>query len=143
MPVQKKIAIGRKHEQTRQELAELNREMALKLISLANKTGDIEALIEAVQALRSAQDYYSPETTPVENARILKKLGDILFKVGKEEHHERGLKHAVLAYRGAITLASLLGEHELRSEAKRNYVLALEYTGEAPVKPILSLKGAA
>ena len=143
MAKNQKLSAKRQHKDATVELARLNREMAVKLMELANQTGDVEPLIEAVQALRSAQEYYSPENTPIENAIVQKKLGDILFKVGKNEHHERALKHAVIAYRGALTLASLLGEHKLRASIRQNYELALEYTGEKRIRPGLSLKGVA
>lgn len=143
MTNRQRLVQKRQHIDATKELARLNREMAVKLMQLASQTGDVEPLIEAVQALRSAQEYYSPEDTPVENAKIQKKLGDILFKIGKDELNERALRHAVIAYRGAITLASLLGNNALRVEIRKNYALALEYIGEKPNKPGISLMGAA
>jgi len=137
------LNLRRKHRDATVELARLNREMALKMIVLAHETGDIEPLIEAVKALRSADEIYSQGNTPIENAEIQKKLGDVLLGVGKTEQNQRAIEYAIIAYRGAITIASLLGAENLRASARKNYALALNYSGRSNVKQSISLMGAA
>lgn len=125
------------------ELAELNREMALRMIMLACETGDVEPLIDAVQAMQATEELYTQNTTPIENAHIQKKLGDVLLSVGKNEVDIRALEHAILAYRSAITIASMLGANDLRAEVRASYKLALKYAGQEEGSPTLSLMGAA
>ena len=137
------FGLKRKHRATTADLARLNREMALKMIMLAGETGDVGPLIDAVKALRKTEEIYSPENTPIENAEIQKKLGDVLLGIGKAENNQQAFEYAIIAYRGAITLASLLGAENIRRAARRNYKLALNYTGQANHKPSLSLMGAA
>ena len=117
--------------------------MALQMIMLASDTGDIEPLIKAVKAMRTAGELYTQSTTPIENAEILKKLGDVLLSVGQNEDNARAAQYAVDAYRGAITIASLLGADNLRSSARQNYAQALNLTGHDAGMPGISLMGAA
>ena len=78
--------LNRNHREATVDLARLNREMAIEMIILASETGEKKPLIEAVQSLRKADELFQQETTPIENAEIHKKLGDVLLgKVfGKE-----------------------------------------------------------
>lgn len=138
-----KFFLRQKHKQTQVALAHLNREMALKMIVLASETGDIEPLISAVKALRSTEELYHQDSTPIENAHIQKKLGDVLLSVGSNEVDMRALEHAILAYRSAITIASLLGAENLRTQTRKQYKLALKYAGLEEGHATLSLKGAA
>ena len=94
-------------------------------------------------ALRKADELYRQDTTPIENAEIHKKLGDVLLNIGKTEDDMDALDHAILAYRGAITIASLLGAEALREEARKNYALARSYRGISEPRTSISLMGAA
>jgi len=137
------FGLKRKHRAATADLARLNREMAIKMIMLASETGEIEPLIDAVKALRRTEEIYSPENTPIENAEIQKKLGDVLLGIGKAENNRQAFEYAIIAYRGAITLASLLGAENLRRAARQNYKQALNYTGQGNKRPSVSLMGAA
>ncbi len=137
------LSLRRKHKQTTTELARLNREMALHMIRLAMETGEVEPLIDAVKALRSSQELYSQETASIEDARVQKKLGDVLLNVGKNENNGRALAAAIEAYRGAITIASLLGAQNMRSELRKSHALALNYAGKGTARKTISLMGAA
>lgn len=137
------FTIKQSHQRTSKELASLNREMAMQMIMLASQTGDIEPLIGAVKALRSTEELYNQDTTPIENAYIQKKLGDVLLSVGKDELDQRALEHAILAYRSAITISSLLGAEGLRSEIRKKYELAMQYAGRSDASISTSLVGAA
>lgn len=117
---------------TNETLAGLNRELAAKMITLAAQTGDVQPLIEAVQSLSKANDLYTQATTPLSHAQIQKALGDTLFKMARAEDHREALDHAIIAYRGAITLASMLGETKLRNAAKKNCALAMNLRGDRP-----------
>ncbi len=135
--------LRKKHKNATVEIARLNREMALRMIVLANETGDVAPLIDAVGALRATEELYSQDSAPIENAQIQKKLGDILLNIGKSEHNKRALDASVMAYRGAITIASLLGAENLRNEARKSYALAMNYRAGTNRKPSVSLMGAA
>lgn len=123
------------------EIATLNRELASQMILLAAQTGDTAPLIQAVDALRSAQELYSIETTPRENAEVQQALGDTLLKIGRAHDDPRALEHAIKAYRGAITIASMLGDETMRRALKKNYGLARNLLGNRMSDP--SLKGVA
>ncbi|PHR59348.1 MAG: hypothetical protein COA43_09450 [Robiginitomaculum sp.] len=143
MPKFNKLFLRQKQKEATEELADLNREMALKMIVLACDTGDIDPLIDAVQAMRSTEELYSQSSTPIENAHIQKKLGDVLLSVGKNEVDMRALEHAILAYRSAITIASLLGAEGLREDIRINYKEALRYAGQDEAPATFSLMGVA
>ena len=143
MSIKNELELHRGHKDANIELVKLNREMALHMVVLAKETGDIEPLIGAVKALRATEALYTPDTTPVDTALLQQKLGDVLLNVGKREHDERALKYAVQAYRGAITIASLLGEEKLRTELRKSYALAMNYRGIKSKDACISLMGAA
>lgn len=137
------LGLKRQHRDVTVKLAKLNREMAMQLIGLASETGETQHLIDAVKALRAADELYSEGTTPVEGADLKKKLGDTLLKIGKDEEHMAALDHAIIAYRGAITIYSMLGEEKKRAAARKNYALARNLRGLDDGKPSMSLMGAA
>lgn len=139
----RRFMLRRQHKEATVELAKLNREMALRLITLANETGEVKPLIDAVNALRNTEELYSQDTVQIDNARIQKKLGDVLLNVGKNESDIAAIKAAISAYRGAITIASMLGAQNLRMEARKGYALALNYAGKGERTQTLSLMGAA
>ena len=137
------FAILRKHKDATVELAKLNREIALRMIALAQETGEIKPLIDAVNALRSSEEYYFQDTVQIDTARVQKKLGDVLLNVGKNEDDMSALEAAITAYRSAITIASMLGAQKLRLDARKSYALAMNYAGRGARTQTVSLMGAA
>lgn len=125
-----KLDLKRSLKKTNNQLAQLNRELAGQMVLLASQTGDTQPLIQAVTALRSAQELYSIDNTPRENAEVQQALGDTLLKLGRANHDAEALSHAVEAYRGAITIASLIGDEVMRKELKKNYGLARALLGD-------------
>jgi len=75
----KELDLKRDLKAVTSELAQLNRELANQTILLASQTGNSAPLIEAVDALRSAQELYSVETAPRENAEVQQALADTLL----------------------------------------------------------------
>ncbi len=138
-----KFSLRRKHKDATVEITKLNREMALRMIALANETGEIKPLIDAVEALRSTSELYSQDTASIDLARIQKKLGDVLFSVGKNEDNMSAVEAAIIAYKGAITIASILGAQNLRMETRKSYALAMNYAGKGRRPQTISLMGAA
>lgn len=126
------LNLRRDLRETNAELAKLNRELAEKMIDLSARTGDVQPLLDAVQSLATASSLYTQSTTPVSHGEIQKALGDTLLKIGKAEDNKEALEHAAIAYRGAITVASMLGEAKLRASAKKNYALTLNLLGHRP-----------
>lgn len=112
------------YKTTTQELAQLNRELAAQMILLASQTGDSSPLIQAVAALRAADELYAKGATPRENVEVRQALADTLLTLGRANNDTEALEHAITAYRDAITLASLLGDQALRKALKRNYSTA-------------------
>jgi len=119
------------------ELGELNRALAAQMIMLATQTGDTEPLKDAVEALRSARAYYSFETCPREHADIQQALADTLLTIGRSNNDKAALEKAKQSYRGAITLASMLGDDVMREDLRSNYKLTLSLLGQH--KPAASL----
>jgi len=143
MAIINKLKLRREHKTATEELASLNREMALRMIALANETGEVTSLIEAVEAMRTAEKLYSPDTAQIEDARVQKKLGDVLLSIGKNEEDMSAIEAAISAYRGAITIASMLGAQKLRDEIRKSYALAMNYAGKGQHHQSVSLMGAA
>lgn len=125
-----KLDLKRSLKKTNNKLARLNRELAGQMVLLASQTGDTQPLIQAVTALRNAQELYSIDNTPRENAEVQQSLADTLLKLGRANHDTEALSHAVEAYRGAITIASLIGDEAMRKELKKNYGLARALLGD-------------
>ena len=138
-----RFALNRKHKEATVELSKLHREKALRSIALANETGEITPLIDAVKALQSSGELYFQDTVQIDNARIQKKLGDVLLNVGKDESNIDAIEAAIIAYKGAITIASMLGAENLRHDARKGYALAMNYAGKGDRTPPKSLMGAA
>lgn len=124
------LDLKRSLKKTNNQLAKLNRELAGQMVMLASQTGDTAPLIQAVKSLRSAQELYSIDNSPRENAEVQQALGDTLLNLGRANHDTEALSHAVEAYRGAITIASLLGDETMRQELKKNYGLARALLGD-------------
>ncbi len=135
-----KLDLKRQLKKTNNQLAALNRELAGQMVLLASQTGDTAPLIQAVTALRSAEELYSVETTPRENAEVQQALADTLLKLGRANHDTVALENAVKAYRGAITIASMLGDDKMRRELKKNYSLARALLGDrAPAQGLFKV----
>jgi FPC/CPF motif-containing protein YcgG len=125
-----KLALKRNLKTTNNKLAKLNRELAAQMVLLASQTGDTQPLIQAVASLRSAQELYSIDNSPRENAEVQQALADTLLKLGRANHDTEALGHAVEAYRGAITFASLIGDEAMRKDLKKNYGHARALLGD-------------
>lgn len=132
MSIKNSLKMRRDLREAQTAIAILNRELAAKMISLASKTGNTRPLIEAVQSLSKTNQLYTQTETPKSHAEIQKALGDTLFKLARAEEDKVALDHAIIAYRGAITVASLLGETKLRNAAKKNCALAMNLRGYQP-----------
>ena len=126
------LNLRRDLRETNAQLAILNRELAEKSIALSARTGEVQPLLDAVKSLATAGELYTQDKTPVSHGKIQKSLGDTLLKIGKTENNTEALEHAAIAYRGAITVASMLGETRLRTAAKKNYALTLNLLGHRP-----------
>jgi hypothetical protein len=120
--------------QTDRQLGQLNRELASELTTLAEATGDTSALIQAVEALRSAKRYYSFEDAPLEHALVQQSIADTLLTLGQKTDDHDALMTARDAYRGAITLASLLSDEKLREDLRTNYKITQSLLGETKAR---------
>lgn len=118
-------------------LAGLNRELATQMILLAKQTGETQPLIDAVNALRTAQSLYDNDSQPFESAQVQQALADTLLMLGRKANDRNALESARDAYRGAITLASVLGDDVLREDLRTNYRLTLSLLGHRPQRASL------
>ena len=114
------------------QLGQLNWELAVQLTRLAEQTNDPAPLMQAVEALRSAVRHYSFEDAPREHAVIQQSIADTLLTLGRQTGDRDALSSARDAYRGAITLASLLSDDELREDLRVNYKLCQTLLGNRP-----------
>lgn len=137
----KTLRLRRDIKSTTRKLAVLNRELASQMILLASQTGDTRPLIQAVAVLHAADERFSADATPRENAEVRQALADTLLTIGRAKNDFNALRHAVSAYRDAITLASMLGDQKLRKSLKRNYALARNLLGQGTGG--LGMRGAA
>jgi hypothetical protein len=132
-----KVDLTRKLAETDAQLAELNKELADKMILLAEQTDDPSVLIQAVQALKSAKKYYNIDTAPRETLDVHAALADTLLSLGRKTHDLEALENSVAAYRSAITLASLIGDEDRRRDIKAQYRMAITYLGQDEEKQSL------
>lgn len=124
-----KLDLKRDLKSVTQELAILNRELASQTILLASQTSDTAPLIDAVAALRNARELYSLDAAPRENAEVQQTLADTLLTLGRANNDVEALEASIEAYRGAITLASMLGDEGMRRGLKKNYAAARKLLG--------------
>ena len=120
-----------------EQLAEAHWELASELTTLAKATNDPAPLIQAVESLRNATRFYSFDTAPREHALIQQSIADTLLTLGRRTGDREALTTARDAYRGAITLASLLSDESLREDLRVNYKLTLTLLGDRPRSPSL------
>ena len=125
----KELDLKRDLKAVTNELAQLNRELANQTILLASQTGNTEPLIEAVEALRTARELYSVENAPRENAEVQQALADTLLTLAREKDDVKALMASIDAYRGAITLASMLGDEQMCQNLRKNYARARNLLG--------------
>jgi len=143
VPIRKKLDLKREYKKTTRQLADLNRELAAKMILLASQTGDTAPLIQAVDALQKADELFSVDSTPREVAEIRQALAETLYTLGKAQDDRLALERSIEAYRSAITLASLLGDDKMRTTLKRNYAKAKKILAEKTPVASGSVRGAA
>ncbi len=142
MAGRKKFDLKREYRKTTRQLADLNRDLAAKMILLASETGDTSPLIQAVDALQRADDLFSNEDTPRETAEIRQALAETLHTLGKAQDDADALERSIAAYRSAITLASLIGDDNMRNRLKTKYAQARKLLdAKRPAKP--GVRGAA
>lgn len=129
MATRKELDLKRDLKSVNQQLANLNRELASQTILLASQTGDTAPLIQAVEALRNARELYSLDAAPRESAEVQQALADTLLSLGRAKDDTDALEASIEAYRGAITLASMLGDDTMRRALKKNYARARNLLG--------------
>jgi len=143
VPGLKKLDLKREYRKTTRKLADLNRDLASKMIILASQTGDTAPLIQAVDALQKADELFSIDSTPREVAEIRQALAETLYTLGKAQDDKEALARSIEAYRSAITLASLLGDDKMRMSLKKNYAKAKKLLGGYGTSGSKKVRGAA
>jgi hypothetical protein len=118
-------------------LALMQAQLAAQMVKLAGQTDDLAPLKEAEEALYSARNYYTFETTPVEIGLVQVALGDMLLKLGREKSDKTAIARAKTAYRAAITLASLHGDDQQRKALRRKVKTVESLLGQSPKTPPL------
>jgi len=113
--------LGERLSTVTRELAGLNRELASQMVLLASQTGDAAPLMGAVDALRKVQTYVETQDDPRATGEVHQSLADTLFSLGRANGDTDALSSAVLSYRAAITMASLLGDDDWRYAIRADY----------------------
>ena len=119
--------------ETDARLALLKVELAAQMVRLAEQTEDVAPLKQAEEALSSARNYYTFESTPLEVGLVQVALGDSLYRFGRAKADKSVLNRARDAYRAGITLASMHGDDRQR-EALRGKVKLVESLINNPPK---------
>jgi len=138
MAVRNKLDLKRDLKSVTHELVGLNRQLASKMILLASQTGEIEPLLQAVEALKTAQDIYPADGAPQENAEIHKILAEALLRLGRENGDMAAVEKSIEVYRSAISLASMLGDDEMRKGLKKDYLTACKIINKNAPDPTLA-----
>lgn len=133
----RKPTLEKELAKTDAKLALLNAQLAAKMVKLAGQTDDLEPLAQAEEALASARRYYTYEETPVEICLVQTALGDMLLRLGRAKQDRAALERAQIAYRAAITLASLQGDETLRRDLRDKMRLIDSLLGKRPPVPSL------
>ena len=118
-------------------LALTKAELAAQKIKLAGQTSDIAPLQEANVALKDARDFFGLRHAPIEICLVQMALGDMLLKLGREQSNKTIISQAKMAYRPAITMASLQGDEALRKDLRAKVKLVEKLLGDGPKTPSL------
>ena len=118
-------------------LALMKAQLAAQMVKLAGQTDDLAPLEQAEEALSSARNYYTFETTPVEIGMVQVALGDMLLKLGREKSDKSAIARAKEAYRAAMTLASLHGDDQQRQVLRGKVKTVDSLLGQGPKTPSL------
>jgi len=129
--------LARELADTDARLALLKVQLAAQMIKLAGQTEDLAPLSQAEEALSTARNYYTFETTPTEVLLVQVALGDMFLKLGRAKSDKAALERACGAYRAGITLASLHGDDRQREELRAKIKLAESFMGRRPPTPSL------
>jgi len=119
-------------EKTDERMALTKVETAAKMIKSAEQNSDAAPLNEASQALKIARDFFGLENTPIEICMVQVALGDMFFKLGREESNKAIIAQAKTAYRTAITMASVQGDEALRMDLRAKVKLVESLLGQSP-----------
>ena len=122
---------------TNARLALLKVELAAQMVKLAGQSEDLAPLKQAEEALSSARNHYSFETTPVEIGMVQTALGDMLLKLGRLKSDKSALTRAREAYRASITLASMHGHDDEREDLRAKIKMIDSLLGRRPPTPSL------
>lgn len=133
----KKKTLETKLANTDARLALTSAQLAAQMVKLAGQTDDLAPLKQAEEALSSARNYYTFETTPVEIGMVQVALGDMLLKLGREKSDKAAIARAKTAYRAAITLASLHGDDKQRVSLRSKVKTAESLLGQRHKTPSL------
>jgi len=133
----KKKTLESKLANTDARLALTSAQLAAQMVKLAGQTDDLAPLKQAEEALSSARNYYTFETTPVEIGMVQVALGDMLLKLGREKSDKAAIARAKTAYRAAITLASLHGDDKQRVSLRSKVKTAESLLGQRRKTPSL------
>lgn len=118
-------------------LALTKAELAARMIKLAGQSSDIAPLQEANVALKDARDFFGLGHAPIEICLVQIALGDMLLKLGREQSNKTIISQAKIAYRPAITMASVQGDEALRKELRAKVKLVERLLGDGPKTPSL------
>lgn len=118
-------------------LALTKAELAAKLIDLAGQTSDVAPLNDANQALKAAREFFGLEKAPMEICLVQVALGDMLFRLGRKEMNRNIIAQAKMAYRTAITMASVQGDEALRMDLRAKVKLVDSLLDKGPKTPSL------
>jgi len=133
----KKNTLEEELADTDAKLALMKAQLAAQMVKLAGQTLDLAPLEKAEEAIASARRYYAFENTPVEIGLVQSALGDMLLKLGREKSDKKAISRAREAYRTAITLASMHGDDDRRSELRDKVKIAESLLGQRPAVPSL------
>lgn len=125
-------ALEARLRQVSRDLVTLNRELASQMILLSEQTDDPALLMKAVEALRKVQVSVSGGDDPRETADVHHALARALYALGRRRGDREALSASIDAFRAAITLASLLGDDDLRLDIRAEYDIARASLSNAP-----------
>jgi len=119
------------------KLALLNAQLAAQMVKLAGQTNDLGPLSQAEEALSATRRYYEYEDTPAEICMVQVALGDMFVRLGQKQNEKAAFGRAKIAYRTAITLASMQGNDPMRREIRDKMKVVESLLGRSQKTPSL------
>lgn len=134
---QNRAKLAEQLHDTTSEIVRTKFELVREYVSLADMETSASHLDAALDVLSSLNATTLMENALSEYVEVQSHVAAGFLRIGRKTKNRLTLEKAKHAYRGAITLASVLGDDDMRQALRQNYRTTLSLLGDKPQNPSL------